>query len=120
MAIFSLIVILTLGLYVNIGSMMAEITTTADQNFFRTYREIYNNDHIKWKTPSVNRIKCNTNGALISSNQRAACGGVFRDDTELDQAVLLVIWELVRFSWPNFGAFSQPSKLLGITVKDVV
>ena len=40
MAIFSLIVILTLGLYVNIGSMMAEITTTADQNFFRTYREI--------------------------------------------------------------------------------
>jgi len=99
---------------------MAEITTTADQNFFRTYREIYNNDHIKWKTPSVNRIKCNTNGALISSNQRAACGGVFRDDTELDQAVLLVIWELVRFSWPNFGAFSQPSKLLGITVKDVV
>jgi hypothetical protein len=37
---------------------------------------------VGWTRPMQGWVKCNTNGDLIPQNQSAACGGVFRDESE--------------------------------------
>ncbi|MCI20290.1 ribonuclease H protein, partial [Trifolium medium] len=36
---------------------------------------------VQWKFPRQGWIKCNTDGALVSQNQQADCGGVFRNES---------------------------------------
>jgi hypothetical protein len=44
---------------------------------------MYTHDKLTDDFPRHGWIKCNTDGALISQNQQAGCGGIYRDDSDV-------------------------------------